>query len=55
LTEFYRRHLQLSAKGGNPKTAVWKKGGDLRKPALRASRAGDMIGALGTQTTISER
>jgi hypothetical protein len=31
-----------------------KKDGDLRKPALRPSRAGDMIGALGMATTTGE-
>jgi hypothetical protein len=47
--------FQVPAKAGNPKTSRLEKGGDLRKPALRALRAGDMIGALGMETTISER
>jgi hypothetical protein len=41
----------LSAKAGNPKTALFEKDGDLRKHALRPSPAGDMIGALGMATT----
>jgi hypothetical protein len=47
--------FRVSAKAANPEKALLEKGADLRKRAVRRSRAGGMIGSLGMQTTISER